>query len=171
VQPSVPSLQCEVCGARVLTLRRGRCWICYIRWAEARPVGAGSACAICNDRRRENLRLIEFHGNWIPMCHNCGSKALKLAPVPPTIDGIRQRLSRDRRWHDRRHGISDHRMLRKERRVGERRVEPDPHAPDWINADDLIIEIIEVPGEDDVASEATRISTAPLDADSHGRTL
>ena len=59
-------------------------------------------------------------------------------------------------------------MLRKERRVGERRVEPDPHAPDWINADDLIIEILEVPGDDETASEATRISTARLDGDVHG---
>lgn len=115
------SMTCEVCGAHVNQLRRGRCWICYIRWAESRPVGFGASCVICNDRRRDNLRLVEFHGAWIPMCHNCGTRALRLSPMPGSLEGLRQRLNRDRRWNDRRRELPDPRDERNERRQDERR--------------------------------------------------
>src|SRR5437868_3971187 len=54
------TVACGVCGARVTELRRGRCWGCYTRWGESRPVGKGAACAICHERRRSELRLMEL---------------------------------------------------------------------------------------------------------------
>jgi hypothetical protein len=155
-------LVCEVCGARVSTLRRGRCWICYVRWAEARDVGLGAACVICNDRRRDNLRQVEFQGSWLPMCHNCATRAMRLSPVPQSVDGIRQRLARDRRWQDRRGEESgDDRIIRKERRVGERRLTAaEAGLGDWLDAAELIIEVIDVAEADDPMPEATRIVAA-----------
>ena len=35
---------CDVCSAKVHELRRGRCWGCYARWVDARPVGVGARC-------------------------------------------------------------------------------------------------------------------------------
>jgi hypothetical protein len=157
VQPTNPSLVCEVCGARVFTLRRGRCWICYVRWAESRPVGLGAACVICNDRRQDNLRMVEFQGSWMPMCHNCGTKSLRLTPMPHSLEGVKERLVRDRRWSDRRHEKPDYRLLPKERRVGERRVSMEELGIDWVDAGDLIIEVIDVSETDEAACEATRI--------------
>ncbi len=157
------SMVCEICGARATNLRRGRCWICYVRWAESRPVGFGAACAICNDRRRENLRLVEFQGAWNSMCHNCGSKALKLRPMPKSLEGVKQRLSRDRRWSDRRDELEDDLLLNKERRVGERRALPDAPGMEWMDADDLIIEIIEMPDAEDLPVEATTIAMAQFE--------
>src|SRR4051812_6471657 len=61
--------QCEVCSARVGELRRGRCWGCYLRWSEARPVGAGAACVLCNERRHDHLRITEILERSHPMCH------------------------------------------------------------------------------------------------------
>jgi hypothetical protein len=162
--PSVPLLICEVCGARVSTLRRGRCWICYVRWAEAREVGLGATCVICNDRRRDNLRQVEFQGGWLPMCHNCATRAMRLSPMPQSVDGLRQRLMRDRRWQDRREESSepssDDRIIRKERRVGERRLTLSEAQADWLDAADLIIEVIDVAEADDPLPEATRIVAA-----------
>jgi len=159
VETASPSLVCEVCGARVATLRRGRCWICYVRWAEARPVGIGASCCICGERRRDNLRAVEFQGWWMPMCHNCGSRALALSPMPPTIEALRQRLARDRRWTDRRLGRNDHRLMQVERRVGERRAMPLDARGVWLDAEDLIVEIIESdPSDEPEAAEATRIN-------------
>ena len=34
-------MPCNVCGAAVTELRRGRCWGCYTRWVEIAPGGAG----------------------------------------------------------------------------------------------------------------------------------
>ena len=146
---------CEVCGARVATLRRGRCWICYVRWTDARPVGLGAACAVCFDRRRDNLRMLEFQGSWVPMCHNCSSKMLQLAPTPRTLEGVRQRLGRDRRWKERRTGKKDHRIFAVDRRRDEQRETGvrDPEI-EWLDAEDLIVEIRET-GD---LEEATRIS-------------
>ena len=157
---SVPLLVCEVCGARASTLRRGRCWICYVRWAETREVGVGAACVICNDRRRENLRQVEFQGAWLPMCHNCATKAMRLTPMPQSVDGLRQRLTRDRRWRDRRSEQADGRIIRKERRVGERRLPPNEGHIEWLDAAELIIEVIDVAEADDPMPEATRIVAA-----------
>jgi hypothetical protein len=95
------------------------------------------------------------------MCHNCGTKAFKLSPLPPSLEGVKQRLLRDRRWNDRRGRKEDSRIFSQERRVGERRADGDSCGGDWVNADDLIIEIIEM-AEDNEPSEATRISLAEL---------
>jgi hypothetical protein len=157
-----PTLVCEVCGARVATLRRGRCWICYVRWAETRPVGNGAACLVCGDRRRDNLRLVEFQGSWIPMCHNCGTRAMRLTPMPGSVEGIRERLSRDRRQTDRRAESADDRIIKKERRVGERRLPPDVSGTEWPDAADLIVEIIELRDGDEPPAEATRIMTREM---------
>lgn len=150
---------CEVCGASTATLRRGRCWICYVRWADARPVGLGAVCVVCNERRRENLRQVEFQGSWLTMCHNCASRTHQLMPVPRTIEGIRQRLSRDRRWSARRGGSRDHRIFAIERRNRDRRQAiRDDDGTLWLDAEDLVIEIVDdSPAEQ---GEATRITRA-----------
>ena len=108
---------CEVCGAKGLELRRGRCWGCYNRWAEARPVGAGAACSSCGERRLGFLKQIELLGAWVPMCHNCGARAMQLSPPPATMAEIRQRLSRERRHAERRKGKKDTRVFPRERRT------------------------------------------------------
>jgi len=97
------------------------------------------------------------------MCHNCGAKALKLSPIPKSVEGVKQILSRDRRWNDRREDRDDPRFARKERRVGERRALPDAPGMEWMDADDLIIEIIEMPDVEDLPSEATTISMAQFE--------
>lgn len=143
MQSTQSHLICEMCGARVATLRRGRCWVCYIRWAESRPVGQGASCVVCNDRRRENLRMVEFHRTWLAMCHNCGTNAYRLSPLPRTIEGLRQRLSRDRRWQQRRDDAEETRARPKERRNLDRRVIGRGAMDEWEDAEQLIIEICE----------------------------
>jgi hypothetical protein len=112
---------CEVCGAHVVDLRRGRCFGCYALWAEARPVGVGACCTICGDRRRDNLRQLELLGAWIPMCGNCAGRTLRLRPLPRSVEAIRQKLARERRGADRRTGQPDLRAEPGERRGLERR--------------------------------------------------
>jgi len=112
---------CQICGAQVVDLRRGRCFGCYSKWADSRPVGLGAACTICNDRRTDNLRQMELLGAWVPMCYNCGGKTLRLAPLPRTIEGIRRGLARERRDGDRRSARPDARIPPVERRGLERR--------------------------------------------------
>jgi hypothetical protein len=133
---------CEVCGAKAAALRRGRCWVCYVRWADGRPAGAGASCVVCDERRQENLRMVELQGSWTPMCHNCATKSFRLSPMPRTVEGIKQQLSRDRRWADRRKGRPDHRIFAVERRNDERREEL--RDVEWLDAEDLIIESFEV---------------------------
>jgi hypothetical protein len=116
-----PTLSCGVCGAHVTELRRGRCWGCYLKWSELRPVGKGAACAVCNERRRDNLRLVEVHSRTLPLCHTCGARAVKLVPLPHSIEGLRSALRRDRRDLDRRDGAFDQRIFPRERRVSDRR--------------------------------------------------
>jgi len=112
---------CEVCGGMVVDLRRGRCFGCYSKWADSRAVGLGAACTLCGDRRRDNLRQMELHGAWLPLCYNCAGRTLRLSPVPRTLDGLRRCLARERRDSDRRRGEDDTRPLRVERRGLERR--------------------------------------------------
>lgn len=114
---------CEVCSASVKELRRGRCWGCYSRWVEARPVGLGAKCAICTERRRERLKSIELLGAWMPVCFNCSGRASTLAPMPQTIAGIRKALDRERRLRDRRFGKKDTRVFQYDRRSNDRRGE------------------------------------------------
>ncbi len=144
------SLECGVCGASVSELRRGRCWGCYARWVESRPVGFGAACVICTERRRDQLRLVEVHSRSVPMCHGCSARTLKLAPLPPTVEGIRQLLTRDRRDEERRHDAVDRRIFPRERRVGQRRRPPRVGQASsaevallQADLDDLVIEIDE----------------------------
>lgn len=162
-------LRCEACGARVTTLRRGRCPICYLRWAESRPVGIGSVCAICSDRRRENLRLVEFQSAWIPMCHNCAARGFRLRPMPRTVEALRQTLARDRRWNDRRTGEGGERVSLEERRDAERRAPLCDEVIDWLDAEDLVIEVMEADGDDglDETEELTLEPTRIVDTEMH----
>ena len=147
------TIPCNVCGAHVSELRRGRCWGCYSRWVEARPVGRGAACLICFEKRRAQLKIMELHTRSVPICHGCGARILRLDQIPHTIEGVRQALKRDRREGDRRDDGLDRRIFPRERRVGERRGPPRPAgdapaAPDadaFLTAelDDVIIELIE----------------------------
>jgi hypothetical protein len=139
---------CEVCSAKVDELRRGRCWGCYGRWVESRPVGMGAACCICNERRRDNLKQVELLRAWLPMCHNCAAKATHLTPMPQTLDEIRKRLKRDRRAVDRRVGRPDGRVFPRERRGLERRSVGIVRGEDLMLLDDEDIMIIEEVDED-----------------------
>lgn len=113
---------CSVCGAKVTQLRRGRCITCYNRWIENQPVPVGASCRICGERRRENLQRIELLGRWYNLCHICSFRAVRLSPMPRHIEGIKSLLTRNRRFGDRRDGHDDQRKIKRERRVGERRV-------------------------------------------------
>jgi len=144
------TVSCGVCGARVSELRRGRCWGCYTQWTEQRPVGRGASCAVCQEKRRDHLRLVELHNRSLPLCHICAARTVKLSKVPPTLEQLRQTLRRDRRDQDRRTDGLDRRIFPRERRVGERRGTPraarandtDP-AIFLAGLDDLVIEIDE----------------------------
>jgi hypothetical protein len=127
------TIPCGSCGAMVTELRRGRCWGCYSKWTELRPVPRGASCAVCEERRRENLRLIELHGRSVSFCYICASRTLKLAKVPNSIDGIRRLLLRDRRSDDRRGDGLERRIFPRERRVGDRRGPPRLGASDNTN--------------------------------------
>jgi hypothetical protein len=118
------TIPCGSCGAKVTELRRGRCWACYTKWAEMRPVPRGAACAVCDERRRDNLRLVELHNRSVTLCHICAARTLKLAKVPSSIDGLRRELQRDRRKQDRRGDGMERRIFPRERRVGDRRGPP-----------------------------------------------
>jgi hypothetical protein len=147
---------CEACGAIVAELRRGRCWGCYTRWTDNRPVGLGAACTMCNDRRRENLRSVELLRAWVPICHNCAARAMKLVPMPSSIDEIRKRLHRDRRRTDRRAGRKDTRVFQRERRGLERRNTGLARGDDLMLLDDEDIVVIDSDGDAD-RGEETRI--------------
>jgi len=137
---------CEVCNAQVHELRRGRCWGCYARWVDARPVGLGAHCISCNEKRRRVLKSVEVFGGWKPMCFNCAGQVMNLDPMPTTVEGLREAVSRERRKRDRRHGKPDTRVFRYERRVGERRSLRDDYPQ---IEDDMIIEVtVEPAGEE-----------------------
>jgi hypothetical protein len=145
-----PTLPCGVCGARVIELRRGRCWACYTRWQESRPVGRGAACDVCGERRRAELRLVELYARTHSVCHSCNGKLTRLETMPPTLAALRGLLNRERRQEDRRADGLDRRIFPRERRVGERRSPPrahghhdtDPHMhlPDF---EEIVIELAE----------------------------
>jgi hypothetical protein len=114
------AISCGTCGASVAELRRGRCWACYSRWQEQRPVGLGASCAICEERRRDNMRLVEVQGRSLPFCHICAAHVAKLDVVPYSVEGLRAALRRDRRQVERREGDPEH-PLPSERRAAHRR--------------------------------------------------
>ncbi|MEZ4400623.1 MAG: hypothetical protein R3B06_11425 [Kofleriaceae bacterium] len=137
--------ECDVCHAKVHELRRGRCWGCYARWADARPVGAGARCVLCLERRRRVLRSVELVGAWHPVCFSCHGQVQALEPVPPTIAEIRAALTRERRTGDRRFGKADSRVFQYERRVGQRRELRDG---EWVTIDDdMLVEMTVEGGE------------------------
>ena len=137
---------CEVCNAKVSELRRGRCWGCYARWVDAKPVGIGAHCITCSEKRRRVLKSVELFGGWQPMCFSCAGQALHLDPLPTTIAGLADALSRERRNRDRRIGKGDTRVFKYERRVGDRRY---GRADELPIDDDMIIEITVGPIEND----------------------
>jgi hypothetical protein len=144
------TLPCEVCGAQVTELRRGRCWGCYTHWTESRAVGKGASCAVCQERRRSELRLVELQGRTHALCHSCAGRTARLKAIPRSINAIRLVLDRERRNNDRRDQGLDRRIFPRERRVGERRAPPrgdgteatDPRMalPDF---EDIVIELVE----------------------------
>jgi hypothetical protein len=130
----------------VAVLRRGRCLGCYRDWQEAQPVGLGASCVVCGDRRKDDLQRVELHGRWLPFCHVCAAKTRRLDPLPPSVEGIRQRLQRERRYGDRRREAPDARLFREERRGDERRALLVEDA-DILWMDDLpLIELTDVRG-------------------------
>lgn len=146
---------CDVCGAKVQETRRGRCWGCYTRWVDSRPVGWGARCLGCAERRRRLLRSVELWGTWQPLCFNCAGQALALDPAPRTREALVAALTRDRRTGDRRIGKPDTRVFRYERRVGERRAGREDCPP---IDDDMIVEItVEASARPDDFEDMTRI--------------
>jgi hypothetical protein len=129
---------CEVCSAKVTELRRGRCWGCYARWVDARPVGIGARCVTCTEKRRRFLKSVELFGHWQPMCFNCAGQLLHIQPMPLSMAELKIAVSRERRKQDRRFGKSDTRVFQYERRVGERRAS---RAEYPVVEDDMIIEV------------------------------
>jgi hypothetical protein len=159
---------CEICSAKVEELRRGRCWGCYQRWTDDRPVGLGASCALCGDRRRGFLRSIELLGTWLPVCNNCGHRAARLDPLPRTIGEIRETLLRDRRRDDRRGGKTDTRVFQRNRRDDERRRVRALGDDDLlVIEDEMIVEISDLADEisgtrAEPDAELTRIRDLPL---------
>jgi len=142
------TIPCGTCGALVTELRRGRCWGCYSKWAEMRPVPRGAACAVCDERRRDNLRMAELHRRSVVLCHICAARTLRLGTVPNSIDGLRRKLLRDRRAIDRRGDGFERRIFPRECRVGDRRGPPRASSasdtnPGFVMPDfeDIVIEI------------------------------
>lgn len=157
VEVDRPTIPCGVCGAAVTELRRGRCWGCYTRWADSRPVGRGASCTVCMEKRRLMLKLVEVKGRSLPFCHGCAALMLRLHDIPDTIESLRLVLSRERRHDDRRHGKVDQRIFPRERRVGERRTPPrgevpagDPSYENTMLADmeEIIVELAEADMEE-----------------------
>lgn len=158
------TVPCQVCRAQVSELRRGRCWVCYQKWSETRPVGRGAACEVCQERRRDNLRLVELHGRSVSMCHNCGTRVMRMDTVPATLDEIRVVLERERREDERRQGADDQRIFPRERRVGDRRATSAAPRQEHLggntlpSVDDLIMEL----SDDDLeAVDQTMVRQAP----------
>lgn len=167
------TLPCSVCGASVTELRRGRCWGCYTRWAESRPVGRGAACTVCGEKRRAQLKLVEIWRRSLPFCHGCAAQVMRLPEIPVTVEELRYALRRDRRDADRRAGKADQRMFPRERRVGERRgpsrdafADTDPRIKVAnLQMDDAVLELGEVDLEPSdqtqVRSNARAAATPP----------
>lgn len=132
-------VRCGGCGEPPTDgpLRRGRCARCYDAWVKSRAVGLGATCAACDDRRLLHLRYWELSvranapgGRWIVLCHNCIATAEAMQPPPRSLDGLKMRLARERRWGDRRAeavGRPSYRDPAFERRHDDRRQLDLPH--------------------------------------------
>jgi hypothetical protein len=136
-KPPVALVRCGGCGQPPADparkpLRRGRCETCYEKWVRARPIGDGASCACCGDRRRLHLRHYELGlrhnavgGRWVVLCHNCSAEADRVQPPPRSVEALKMRLYRDRRWeHRRNESIGTPRASWLERRTTDRRVSP-----------------------------------------------
>jgi hypothetical protein len=146
------ALACGTCGASVQELRRGRCWSCYTRWSEQRPVGLGACCAVCDERRRDNLRLLEVQGRSLAVCHLCAARVSKLDVVPYSIEGLRAALRRDRRQVERREGASDPREgeVQERRAVQRRGRAAGPAGVGLLGADGDLLALGQAPGDLDL---------------------
>jgi hypothetical protein len=152
------TVACGTCSAQVVELRRGRCWGCYQRWVESRPVGRGAACTVCFEKRRDQLKMVELQGRSMPLCHGCAARIARMDDIPESVEGLRLALRRDRRTADKRTGTKvDHRIFPRERRVGERRSPPrgvfpasDPSYETTMLADmeEIIVELAEADMEE-----------------------
>jgi hypothetical protein len=98
----------------------------------------GARCITCPEKRRKFLKTVELYGAWKPMCFNCAGVVFALDPMPKTISGLKEAVSRERRKRDRRWGKPDGRVFVYERRVGERRDGREDLPP---VDDDMIIEV------------------------------
>ena len=163
--------KCDVCSAEVKELRRGRCWGCYTRWVESKPVGVGASCVMCGDRRRDSLRSLELLGSWVPCCHNCSGRIHKLTVLPETMAAVRTALNRDRRFKLRRLGARvDDRVFPRNRRADDRRRVRALGKDDSVIIDDeMILEIEglaeELAGVSKETDDLTRIRDLPLRAE------
>jgi hypothetical protein len=109
-----------------------------MKWAEMRPVPRGAMCALCTDRRRDHLRLVELCGRSVSLCHLCAARVHKMADIPLTLEELRKSLRRNRRKVERREGGYDRRVFPRERRVGDRRSPPRDLARDASGASDML---------------------------------
>jgi hypothetical protein len=161
--PKAVLVRCGGCGdapAAGQTLRRGRCQRCYDNWVRSRPVGVGANCVACSNRRHEQLRHFEVGlrlnaagGRWTILCHNCAATADIMTPPPRSIDALCQRLSRDRRWQDRRYDRA-HRDPHAERRSSEHARERRHNMREMFDATELAEELVlELEAEYEVVSE------------------
>ncbi len=164
----IPLVRCGGCGepptdAVRRPLRRGRCDRCYDAWVRARPIGQGASCAACDDRRESHLRHFELGlrqnavgGRWIVLCFNCVAVAESLNPPPRSVEGLKMRLYRDRRWGDRRaesvgRGTAREPSMNRRDPVEKDRRDPLRHLFD---ASDLVEELVEMEAEFEQISEA-----------------
>jgi hypothetical protein len=99
------------------------------------------------------LRLNAAGGRWTILCHNCAATADRYEPPPRSVDGLCQRLARDRRWHDRRYDRA-HRDPHAERRALDHRHERRLNLRDMFDATELAQEfVIEMEADFEQVSE------------------
>jgi len=136
-----------------------------MKWAEMRPVPRGALCALCTDRRRENLRLVELCGRSVSLCHLCAARVHKMADSPLTLEELRKSLRRNRRKIERREGGFDRRVFPRERRVGDRRSPPRDSARNAAAAGEALPDFSDleiVIGDDDIEEiEQTLVREKP----------
>jgi hypothetical protein len=155
------------------TLRRGRCERCYDQWVRARPIGLGASCGACDDQRRTHLRHFEIGlranapgGRWVVLCHNCVAAAEALSPPARSVEALKMRLQRERRWGDRRAaavGRPSYRDPTSERRVAPRRLADRRllAAPEEVEAEVEEVEI-EIEAEYETISDDQLVATEEL---------
>ena len=154
VMPVLVEESCGSCGAEPgpkKPLRRGKCARCYASWLAEKPIGIGACCSSCGERRRKTLRHFELAQTFIVLCQNCSARAEALSPQPRSVEGLRMRLLRDRRWGDRRaESVSGVRQrYGAERRDNDRRTSE----RNVFDATDLVIEITAETAEEDGTME------------------